>query len=282
MKSAHTQLALLVASGIAITSSTKAAVIAYEGFDYTAGTTISASLGGGSGWSNSWTSQTPQGGTNWATNATGLTYTDGTKSLIVSAGSMSDSTSSGDGNRWRRNFAIPSGSWGSSSTWFSFLTDRSDTNAATTQQWNFRLQTGASTIAQIKNISSTTDGWEILNSAGASQANTTAISELSAVFVVGRVTHDGGSGNDLIELWFNPNLTTPGAATISATFANFSGLDGFSFETGSTPTGRFDEIRFGTTFADVAPTPVPEPAAVAVIAGCGALGFAASRRPRRV
>ncbi len=258
------KLLFVLTAVFASTTVSKAAIFAYEGFDYTNGLAVNTNtLSGGTGWTNDWTANSGTTGTAWVTNSTGLTYSDGTSNLVVSSGSMFDNSSSGDGNRWRRNFAIPGGAWGTSETWFSFLTDRTDSSTTTTQPWTFRLQQDNNTLAQIRNISAATDGWEIANSGGAQQASTTAFSEVAAVFIVGRVTHV--SGSDLLELWFNPNLTTPGTATISATFQDFSALNGFSFETGSTTTGRFDEIRFGTSFADVAP--IPEPTTCALLAG---------------
>lgn len=96
----------------------------------------------------------------------------------------------------------------------------------------------------------------------------------------------GAGDDDLVEIYRNPSLGGEPAAP-TATLGGLSlGYD-FSFDrialarfVGNTPIVDFDEIRFGTTFADVAPVPEPGSLVLLLAAGFCLLLIGAGRRMR--
>ncbi|MHB1767647.1 MAG: PEP-CTERM sorting domain-containing protein [Phycisphaerae bacterium] len=84
-------------------------------------------------------------------------------------------------------------------------------------------------------------------------------------------------GNDTLSLWVDPN---PGAVPnesplITDTLAQVGTVSGFQLDSGGS--SLFDELRVGTSYADV--TPVPDPATVGLFA-IGGLGLLLLRRRR--
>jgi hypothetical protein len=106
------------------------------------------------------------------------------------------------------------------------------------------------------------------------------------LFVV-KYTFVAGTGNDTLSLYVNPTPggSEPGTPDVSLTAA---GTDAASLQTlgfkaqGNATTGNwiFDSLQIGDTWADVTPTTVPEPSAVALL-GFGVFGLAVWRRARR-
>ena len=94
-----------------------------------------------------------------------------------------------------------------------------------------------------------------------------------------------GPGNDAATLWVNPAPgTTPPAGGVTYTGSNLgTGTWSMQFQV-VVPSGvvtRFDELRFGRSYAEVASV-VPEPTAVLPAAGLLLIAAARRRRPRRL
>jgi hypothetical protein len=84
--------------------------------------------------------------------------------------------------------------------------------------------------------------------------------------------------------YVNPTGLSTGLAPSGAVYSNT-----FTYNTITSITGlglrgndssNFDEIRIGTSWADVSPTAIPEPSACAALAGAAILGFISTRRRR--
>ena len=82
-----------------------------------------------------------------------------------------------------------------------------------------------------------------------------------------------------INLWVNPTSLGGSAPTATATLSltDFS-FDTFRIQSGGTEKLDVDELRFGTTYADVTPLTIPEPATISLIAFIGGLSLLIRRR----
>ena len=100
--------------------------------------------------------------------------------------------------------------------------------------------------------------------------------------------NSGTSTDDVSQMWINPDAATLGAGTapaptlIASTGADITLSQVASFvlfdRSTAQPTGVFDELRIGTSWADV--TAVPEPGAASLLL-LGLLGWTGLRRARR-
>jgi len=112
------------------------------------------------------------------------------------------------------------------------------------------------------------------------QFDSVAHAVAQTVFVVASYEFVAGANNDIARMWINPNLSDFGAGTpplatltsapgvaVADSSANVLAFNLRNVNTVGTPTGvLFDELRVGTTWADV--TPVPEPAAAGLLGLC--------------
>lgn len=104
------------------------------------------------------------------------------------------------------------------------------------------------------------------------------------VFLVGAYEFVAGTSNDVARLWVNPPSSTfasgtEPAATLSGTSSSdLSGVVGFLLRGASgSPAGSFDELRIGTSWADVTPVPEPSSIALALATAAALTGFARHR-----
>jgi hypothetical protein len=123
--------------------------------------------------------------------------------------------------------------------------------------------------------------------------NTTPLTAGTTVFVVASYTFVAGANNDEARMWINPNVNTFGDALpptetlfsapgvgIADTFVSLVSFNLRNVNTVGAPTLQFDELRVGTTWADVTTVPIPEPAATALV-GFGLLMAVGWQRSRR-
>lgn len=266
-------------------ASVRADLIAYEGFNYAAGSTLAGQTGG-TGWAGGYSS-----GVSNTVAAPGLTYTDANGTpLKVSGNTLTyyDPDLSHHYDRDTRAIAnAASLSASGNSLWFSFIGQ--DYSSADEQTLRFDTANSVSpsyTALYIGKYNGSTHWAAALSQGGTATIDdgygtypSPAISDKT--FAVGRI--DFGSTTDNIRIWFNPLL---GGAAPSDAVANLNlfnvphlALTNVTLQGGfsQNQAAYYDEIRLGTAFADV--TPTPEPATLA-FAGVGGLALLTRRRKR--
>ena len=258
-----------LAFGMAL--STRAALVAYEGFNYADGSDLGGQ-NGGTGWSIAWETS----GQNTVSN-TSLSYTDGALTLTTTGGKLLNTAFPTSANAQPgRNLSAIRGA-DDTTTWLAFLGQRIGdksgtagpggsatyergcnialfaTNAAAN---NERLDIGESSGV-------TNDAWMLRATAqGGGVSNSISTSPIDvASFIVVRIDHKAGT-NDQAWMWVNPALS--GEPSTNSSSARVLGAKEFSFDrlrlfagfTSGQAAGQWyvDEIRVGDTFTDVAPT----------------------------
>ena len=254
---------------------TAAAIIIQDQFDYAAGSLNGQN--GGQGFTTAW-----QASGDLVVTSPGLTYgaleTSGNAITGLNSGSMLrlfDNTGlTGDG----------------ASYWFSVLFAAPEATAGSATAIPSFFSNAAGGIGQVSgfavsfNPSSRTSvymdariGGSILDSADVPGADFYAGSYL----VLGRITFSDTSGQDRLEVWLNPPLTgTPGTPlfNVTGTWVDPGANNSFFMNKYDPPDRSIDEIRLGTTLADV--LPVPEPTATWLLVPLALAGWRYSR-PRR-
>jgi hypothetical protein len=265
-----------------MTNGALAALIVYEGFNYTSGTTVSGQ-NGGDGWTNAWTGGAA--GNFIGTNVAGsLTYTDiNGVSLQTNGGSLvvgnpaGNSTTTATPNRVLNNnlsggattTAGPGGT-----VWIAFLYQRLNFALGTLpflRQANFGLFEGSGERADVgaPNTTATVNNMLSVWGNGAHtqaapfQAANFPIQPGVTYFVLIKAVTDGTAAADTAYVWFNwtnllaePDIST---ATIVQNEVNLSSVNTLRFQagnlnsSGSNACFQVDELRVGTTFTDVAP-----------------------------
>ncbi|MBC8009489.1 MAG: putative Ig domain-containing protein, partial [Burkholderiales bacterium] len=249
-------------------------LLSYEGFDYTASTSITG-LTGGTGWRSpsnpSWTSS----GTTGTVAASGLAYT----AIDPAYTSFAPSGRAGNYGGIRQNNRLPAidaggvyataglkasdgnylgGSTVTGTLWGSFLVAA---NSWSSPQMIFNLDatTGTGTKVSIRQTSAgsaltITD----VNGGGLSATGTIPTSSLSTTtpnLIVFRYVFNGAS-NDTFDVWLNP-VSSSDTPAISVTSANFI-FNNLTLRSVNANGGLvFDEIRLGTSFPIVTPYTAP-------------------------
>lgn len=235
--------------------------LAYEGFDYPAGTDLSGQSGG-EGWVTAWS--TAPGDT---ATAVSVSYADSQGNQLVTAGNRGFYTGQGGTSQPFREFATAGAGRGTdgTTTWISLLIQRSGPTVEGDNIYprgaNVAFFDGATERFGIGNPSGALDNFISIIPSGTLENRrpaSTSFSELS--FAVLRIDHL--PGNDNAWLFINPRLDMePDISTVAAqTLGEFN----FTFNrvrpfAGNPQTGRpyaeltLDELRIGETYADVAP-----------------------------
>jgi len=275
------------------TTTVLAGLIAYEGFDYDPGNI--ATLNGGTGWTAAWTSNSTTG----SVVSGGLTYTDTNGNQLVVSGNSA--VSSGQAASAQTVRDLPQTGTGGTTTWLSYIGQRlaphatADENLARAASLQIH-DVGTSPVEKLAIGKGTTNppsqtNWSILHSGNVANAVYSTVPQLSQAFLVVRIDHLGDTTvPDNAWLWVNPLLSSePNTADAAALFI---GAIDFSYDririfAGNTSGGNpyaqiaYDEIRFGTEYADISPfiPGIPEPGTV-ILSALAMLGIASMRTRR--
>ncbi len=329
MKNPRRTLVLSLGTLLVANVSANAQVIASEGFNYNAGTAVIATEGtGGTGWANPWNSKSDT--TQTVVSASSLSYTDGSgNTLATSGGSLIATTANATASQPERELtsttfgalAAANPAAGAAGTlWMSYLWQGLNTTGSGSgiyrQASMMFLQGATSAVGSgserldigMPNISAANSAtvnpnlslWASGGLAGQTASSTAPVQSTVAAnngattFVLIEMTMDNLTTTaDTMSIWFNPTLTgaTPvGAANLTYSLADLSGLNGIRLQSGNLNTTfgtvggqqQADEINFGDTAADVEPLAVvntPEPGTVA-LAAIGGLAMLGLRRKR--
>jgi hypothetical protein len=310
MKKHLSILALTAGISLVAALSTRASLLVYEGFDY--GTSwLGATNSGGTGWGAGWMTGSQVYATNSATSLSyGSLQTSGGACLFGNPYGPVTGTQQAqrslNSNLGLTNFFSGSGG----TVWMSFLYQNWTTDNVGRlgfRQANVGLFSGGTTNAAsgLSNAAGTeradvgalntyTAGvvdnmslWGSVVPQGMAQQSTFSTlrgSSTAPVLVLLRLDFDNTTAADTIYAWFNPTIggVDPSTSTaISTNNIDASGINAIRFAVGNANASgtnavmMVDEVRLGTTFADV--TPVPEPMTFA-LAGLGGLMLLALRR----
>jgi hypothetical protein len=251
---------LFVCTVMLVCGQSHATLIAYEGFDYDAGSLDGQN--GGSGWDGAW------GSGDWTVSATGLSYTDsqGT-SLVTSGGSVTTTANDSNWVHFRDLSSVSQSLMDEDSVfWMSFLIESRSENPRGT--YGISLFAGGSEPILLGRH------FQQGSPTGSTLASTGWNSEVSTVQDEGEsetwlfVAQFDMTENEA-NFWINPDIGGPvpenalasGSQTISdwnttrIRLGQFGSSDGSNFS--------LDEIRFGTDFASV--TPIPEPGTLVLV-----------------
>jgi hypothetical protein len=251
-----------------------AVLLAYEGFNYDPIANI-VGLNGGTGWSAGW------GGSANRTSivAGGLSYTDASGNTLVTSGNRA--RGSGQNGNADNTRDIPT-TQNTGTTWWSFIGQRIRRPELTTDAENVArasgLQLFESTTEKLSVGKGTTNlatpenvtyNWSMLHSGSVANAVQTTKPILEQAFLLVRIDHLGTTSDfDNGYLWVNPLLDAePNIATADAKYEPPTSRD-FTYNRVRVFSGNnqtvssvvnpyavfdIDEIRIGTTFADVTP-----------------------------
>lgn len=254
---------LLVVTALAglLTPQAKAALIAYEGFDYTPGGTSLNTLNGGTGWTSAW----DNGG--WRTPNTGFSENEATLSFSNLVVGGTAARGSNDNSQSFRQF----GTQAATGTYWISMLMTNDIGENASSSFGLSLFNGGSEQNFIGKAG--VANWGVAGQGGATSG--LAASTNTTAFLVSR--YDMGAG--VAHHWVN---STPGAVDPTNASA-FNGVGGTAFTAfafdrirlgrfNTATGGTIDEFRLGTSYTDVAP--IPEPSTYALLAlGLGALVF---------
>lgn len=274
-------LAAVAATGTACVGlpAAHAGLLAYEPFNYAVGSSLAgqtpASPGGGftGAWAVPGGTATMQSGSLVASSSYGG-YSTSAPSLATTGNSVAI-TGAGP-NTANINLASPITATAAAPIWYSFLLDP-------TQQWSV-LTLAASNVS----FGSFNGTWGIgiIGSSVGQVTGGTATAGTSYLMVLEDQGPTTTGGKDTLSLWVDPNpgATAPSELNVAngppiLTDPNLTVGSVTQLQLATGQSGVFDELRIGTSYADV--TPVPEPATLGLFA-IGGLGLIALRHRKTV
>jgi len=282
---------LAIALGLAAVQTARATLQVYEGFSYTAGSTLQGRNGGTGFGSTTWQdNQNPVASEMDVIASGSLSHGN----LLTTGNALSQTSAAAGGSVDSRTFTTIAGA-NAATTWLSFLVRMDGTLASDSTAWlGLRPNsTGEAPFLGVFTNASNEKVFGIGSNVAGSKPNVFSSISFAAeqtYLVVASITWNTASGgNELVKLFINPTLggAAPTVADASrndlniATAANTNRLTSMELASGGNSVQwKFDEVRIGTTFADV--TPVPEPATAATAGFVFALcAVRAVRRVRR-
>lgn len=235
-----------------------ATIIAYEGFNYDAATTLTGQSGGSGAWDTDWAASGASPSA--IVQSPGLSY-----SVLPVSGNLADSSAATSTINFRNV-----GPFNSGELWLSFLARADDAAAATGPTSFFGVGTydGSNTAAvlAIQKLGDGSSTWGLTTpDAGLSADDSTGIvvAEGETYLIVTHFKFSDAGGT--VDLYVNPGLgITPPVLADATVTENVAGALNFDRIRVAAQNGRnwvFDEIRFGESFADVA---IPEPTTCAM------------------
>lgn len=271
------------AACLALSTTSHATLIAYDGFEgYTSNAALQGNSGG-SGWATNWSSAST---VLTVSPLTPITYTGGAITLSGGTRAAQVSTLGTTDNVASRSFTSQTGT-----VYFSFLF-RIETGAGADDFIQFSLNNdtdiaNSGSIGDLSNVSGANTFSARIGalSGGTSVQSTTSAVGATTFLLVGKISKTTEGNYNKMSLFVNPTtLTEPGVVSASQTAdAGFTALSYFTVRVSnleSTDQYRFDELRIGTTWADVVTAPIPEPSAWATLTGMAALSTVLLRRRR--
>ncbi len=244
-----------------LASNTSADLISSESFDYSSGIEIKT-LGGGVGWSQDW-----NGDSEPRVADSGLTYFDTAgNELIVSGNAARGSVS--DGKKVERDLSVVA-----TTVWTSVLINGKNGSGVANFSFDQKLFIGQGH----GDIAGTT--WTMYDQDGLVRNSNQAV-DSDTVLLVSLI--EFSSGDERAWFWINPSLDAEPSKSSSINGALGDSVKEFEISKAQVWVGGsdaiVDEIRIGTTFADVTPfIAIPEPSCFA-LAMFGILGLIARSR----
>jgi hypothetical protein len=167
-----------------------------------------------------------------------------------------------------------------------FLNIRTDSG-----DWNWQIQLANASGSAQANIQNSSNSGKFRLQAGGSTSSNLTIDNFDTDWSPGdnaqlyllQLTNVGsGEANATATLWANPldldDLSAGAASSVTLTGLQLDTITQFIFDKGAgvDQTGYFDELRIGTSSADI--LAIPEPRVYALLAGLFTMGFVVLRR----
>jgi hypothetical protein len=210
---------------------------------------------------------------------------------LASAGGGQSVAFGGNGDSTRMNLTVPAGGITSGTVYFSFALKLTDLTGLTSggtywagfnnvQNTNSGTATPTTIVSRVMTRSAT-GGFNIGLQEGSSSTlgnlawDNTLFTTADTLFLVGSYTFNSGTGDDISQLWVDPNSATFGANTAPAAdlisdggtdIARIASFMLFNRAANEPAGGELDNLRVGLDWADVTPsaTPTPEPSTTAL------------------